>query len=142
MRFLVRLIVPHDPTAYDEPLPPIEGRNSRFAGPDCRESRAAVHRDRRGPHKPNLALVELWMRLEATIKRRCGADTVLCKSAAYNEPFHGRLYELLRLIQPLLPGASGSIAGLRPEALGARLLRAEKYARYVKKKPRKPQKTR
>jgi hypothetical protein len=89
-----------------------------------------------------LALVELWLRLERAITRRCGADTVLCKWVAANDAFEGRLYELLRLIQPLLPIVPDSIADLSPKALGARLLRAQAYARYTGKKLSKPPKTR
>jgi hypothetical protein len=141
MRFLVRICVPHDPTTHIEPPAPIE-----FAqlGPlaDRAKRFAAVYLDRRGPHKPNLALVELWMRLAATIKRRCGTKTVLCKWNAGSDAFEGRLYDLLCFIEPLLPLGPGSIAGLSPKALGARLRRAEEYARYVRKKPRKRKKTR
>ena len=146
VRFVMHHCVPHDPTIYVEPPPSIEGAQlERVAD---RAEWLAVYRDRRGP-KPNLALVELWMRLEATITRRCGADTILCKWSAERDAFHGRLYELSRFIQPLLPLVPGSIAGCSPVALGARLLRAEGYARYTleklrkpKKKPRKPKKTR
>jgi hypothetical protein len=140
MRFLMRICVPHDPTTHAEPPAPIEGAQFGSVA-DRAELFAAIYGDRKG-QKPNLALVELWMRLAATIKRRCGANVVLCRWRADHDAFHGRLYELLRSIQPLLPLEPGSIAGLGPKALGKRLLRAEEYARYMRKKLRKPQKTR
>jgi hypothetical protein len=140
MRELMRLCVPHDPRTYREPPAPIEGAQlGPFA--DRLERFAAVYQDRRGP-KPNLALVELWIRLTATIRRRCGADTVLCKWVADRDAFIGRLYELVCLIQPLLPRVPGSIAGVSPKALGKRLERAGEYAQYTRRKFRKPQKTR
>jgi hypothetical protein len=91
---------------------------------------AANYRERPGP-KPNLALVDFVERVGMIIRRRCGAETVLCHWDAYSGEYVGRLYELIRFLQPLLPSEPGSIASAGPIALGKRLLRALEYARWM-----------
>jgi hypothetical protein len=65
------------------------------------------------------------------IRRRCGAETVLCHWDACRDEYVGRLYELIRFLQPLLPSDAGSIASASPMGLGQRLLRALEYARWI-----------
>jgi hypothetical protein len=94
---------------------------------------AARRRDR--PGRPvNIAEAELVGRLAAIIERHCGRGTAVCRwkeNPSDDVPgagwYVGRLYELVRLLQPAMPRIPGSMAECSPVALGMRIRRALRH---------------
>jgi hypothetical protein len=104
---------------------------------------AVFHRDPPGP-PVDVALLELVWRLTRIIERYCGPKSATLtwsedrtgsgRSDGRAGEYRGRLFEVVRLLQPAMPAAANSIATASASTLGARLDRARRQGNRLRRR--------